>query len=137
MAIQSLGGYGGFSSYYKMSEIPVVKSEELQKQKMQIDGTVQTEAGKTDADYSRTSIQSTTDSRSRTADFENISLTFNREENYDYIGSESELANLDVQKAISDMRKDQVLQEYQYFVGNAQSFLQGTEDGMVIPKLSE
>lgn len=35
---------------------------------------------------------------------------------YDLKGKDSDLESLDVQKAISDMEKDQVLQQYQYFV---------------------
>lgn len=64
----------------------------------------------------------------RIADLEQVSLKFNREERFDYIGSESRIDDLDMQKAISDMQKDRVLQNYQYFVGSA-----GTpaEDGTV------
>lgn len=36
---------------------------------------------------------------------------------YELKGADSDLANLDMQKAISDMKKDGVLQQYQYFVG--------------------
>ena len=36
-------------------------------------------------------------------------------------------------KAISDMKKDSVLQEYQYFVGSSQSFM-SSADGTVILK---
>ena len=43
------------------------------------------------------------------------------------IGSESDINGLDVQKEVSDMQKDSILQQYQYFVGNI-----STEDGMVI-----
>lgn len=50
-----------------------------------------------------------------------ISLSFHKEDDYSYIGSEKDLAQLDVQKAISDMKKDSILQNYQYFVGSAQS----------------
>lgn len=64
-----------------------------------------------------------------------ISLTFNKEENFDYIGSESSLANLDVQKAISVMKKDKILQEYQYFVGGKPDLeYDGDIDGSVFPK---
>ena len=34
------------------------------------------------------------------------------------VGKEADIHSLDVEKAISDMQKDQVLHEYQYFVGN-------------------
>lgn len=37
---------------------------------------------------------------------------------YDYIGTDCCPDNPDIQKAISDMKQDQVLQSYQYFVGN-------------------
>lgn len=41
-----------------------------------------------------------------------------------------------MQKAISNMRKDQVLQQYQYFVGDSRKLLQKvSEDGLVFLKL--
>ncbi len=42
------------------------------------------------------------------------------------IGKDKELKTLDVNQVVSDMQKDSILQEYQYFVGNIQ-----TDDGMV------
>ena len=73
---------------------------------------------------------------SRMADLENVSIKFNKEDSFGYIGMDSSLDNLDMQKAISDMQKDQVLQSYQYFVGNAGSIYgeQSSEDGMVVLK---
>lgn len=49
---------------------------------------------------------------------------------YSLKGKDSELKNLDVEKAISDMQKDQAIHQYQYFVGNRenQSFSVGVED---------
>lgn len=117
MGIQMISGFGGVSSYYKASEIPAVSQEEIRKQSGQID-TVNPETKTVSPDYLDESPQPVSDFRSRTADIKNISLTFNKEESFDYIGSESSLANLDVQKAISDMQKDQILQQYQYFVGS-------------------
>ena len=38
--------------------------------------------------------------------------------NYDLKGVDSDIYNLDTQKAISDLDKDQVLKQYQYFVGD-------------------
>ena len=37
---------------------------------------------------------------------------------FDYIGTDSSSDNPDVLKAILDMKKDQVLQNYQYFIEN-------------------
>ena len=73
---------------------------------------------------------------SRVADLNQVSLKFNKEESFDYIGMDSSLDNLDMQKAISDMQKDQVLQSYQYFVGSAGSLFgdQASADGTVVLK---
>lgn len=120
---------GGISTYYRASEIPAVSIEEAEKKIQQ-----QSEASVQESDYSRLSEQTKIDTRSRTADLENISLTFNKQDDFGYIGSESGLADLDVQQAISDMRKDEVLQEYQYFVGSGRNLLQSSEDGQVIIK---
>lgn len=128
MGIQFLSGFGNMQSYYRTSEIPQVSIEEAKKQQKELEKEALVQP------YSSQETQPAVDNRSRTADLENISLTFNKEESYDYIGSESGLANLDVQKAVSDMKKDSVLQEYQYFVGSAQSLLLETQDGVVIPK---
>lgn len=72
----------------------------------------------------------------KSADLENISLKFNTGDDYGYIGKDSDLEKLDMQKAISDMKKDSVLQQYQYFVGSAKNLNSGipSEDGIVIPK---
>ena len=72
----------------------------------------------------------------RIADLEQVSLTFNKEDSFDYIGMDSNPENLDMQKAISDMQKDQILQSYQYFVGSAGNLYDGmsAEDGMVVLK---
>lgn len=40
---------------------------------------------------------------------------------YELKGADSDINNLDVEKALSDMRKDQVLQQYQFFVGTEQT----------------
>lgn len=131
MGIQLMSGFGNLQSYYKTSEIPVVSPEEVKQQQT---NTNKPETEIVQPSYSQPIEQPAVDNRTAMADLENISLTFNKEDDFDYIGSESGLANLDMQKAISDMQKDQVLQQYQYFVGSAQSLLEGNEDGIVIPK---
>lgn len=49
---------------------------------------------------------------------------------YSLKGKDSELKSLDVEKAISDMQKDQAIHQYQYFVGhqNNPSVNVGVED---------
>lgn len=38
---------------------------------------------------------------------------------YELKGEDSDISKLDVAKAVSDLEKDQILQQYQYFVGDA------------------
>lgn len=40
---------------------------------------------------------------------------------YELKGVDSDIVSLDVEKALSDMKKDQILQQYQFFVGESQS----------------
>lgn len=72
----------------------------------------------------------------RNAGLEDISLTFNRQEGFGYIGRDSDIHSLDVEKAIDDMKKDEVLQQYQYFVGSSRNLYEADNiDGTVIRKL--
>lgn len=68
------------------------------------------------------------------ARLEDISLTFNKQEDFDYIGQDSDIRSLDMEKAISDMKKDQILQQYQYFVGSVRNLNVGNTDGIVFAK---
>lgn len=66
---------------------------------------------------------------------EDVSLTFLKDDTYDMIGSESDLNKLDMQKAISDMQKDKILQDYNYFVGSSVMQQRNiSEDGVVVAK---
>lgn len=49
----------------------------------------------------------------------NYAQEYRAGEVYDLKGVDADLAKLDVEKAVSDMEKDQILQQYQYFVGDA------------------
>ena len=128
MGIQIYQGIGSLStcSNYQRPEIKQVSEEEVRRQDQ--------EQQQSTPDYSRMTDFATQDRRAKAADLENISLTFNKTDSFDYLGSESGLENLDVMKAVSDMRKDEVLQEYQYFVGSSHNFAFQSEDGVVIPR---
>lgn len=132
MGIQIYQGIGSLStcSNYQRAEIKQVSEEEVRRQDQE---QQQAALQQSTPDYSRISDLVAQDRRAKAADLENISLTFNKTDSFDYLGSESGLENLDVMKAVSDMRKDEVLQEYQYFVGSSQNFAFQSEDGVVIP----
>lgn len=129
MAISGIGQYGGFYTNYRVTDIPNVDIETVKKQdELALAGVSQ------DAQESTISpVAKTEDTRSRSADLENISLNFNTGDDYSYIGSESEIGDMDMQKAISDMHKDKILEDYQYFVGSAQDQL-SNDDGKVFLK---
>ena len=128
MGIQIYQGMGSLST---CSEIKLVSGEEVRRQDQE---QQQAALQQSTPDYSRMTDFAAQDRRAKAADLENISLTFNKTDSFDYLGSESGLGNLDVMKAVSDMRKDEVLQEYQYFVGSSQNFAFQSEDGVVIPR---
>ncbi len=138
MGVQLWTGFSQMQSYYKSYDIPRVTPEEVKANEQDaLQNAQQGEAVSVPAIAATVvepeEILAEPDMRSKNADLENISLTFNKEDTYDYIGSRSGLATLDMQQAISDMKKDSVLQEYQYFVGSSQSFM-SSADGTVILK---
>lgn len=123
-----LSNYAAFNSYKR--DIPVVDPEEV---KRQLDENSQAEAKKTEAVETLSPYQqSKIDSRSQVALLEDVSLTFNKEETFDYIGQDASVKSLDMEKAISDMKKDSILEEYQYFVGDSKNLF--SDDGIVIAK---
>lgn len=134
MSIDRIGQYGGFYNQYKMPEIQQVSVEDVKKQdeqlaKHQMQQSVETPK----IDYT----QQPENQAPRMANLEDISLTFHTNETYDYIGRDADLQNLDMMSAISDMQKDKVLEQYQYFVGPKEmenSIVAQTPDGMVVQK---
>lgn len=74
--------------------------------------------------------------QSKPVDPTEVSLTFNKNEEFEYLGSESDLLSLDMHKAISDMKRDGLLRQYQYFVGSSEALVDNgqNEDGAVFLK---
>lgn len=58
----------------------------------------------------------------------NFAQTYCPGETYELKGKDSDLESLDVQKAVSDLSKDQVLQQYQYFVGSSDAVTKKTNE---------
>lgn len=64
-----------------------------------------------------------------------ISFTFNKHDDFKNIGKESSLGSLDIEKAISDMKRDKIFEEYQYFIGGKPDLENdGEADGNVFLK---
>lgn len=134
MQIQGFGQYGGL---YQQNRIPEIKQVSVDQVKQQDELKKQQENYAQSVESLQKEYAATPDTRSRMADLENISLSFNAGETYDYIGREAGFENLDMMRAISDMQKDKVLEQYQYFVGPqdmTEHVIANNEDGIVIQK---
>ena len=66
------------------------------------------------------------------ANLEDIKLSLNESSAFEMKGRESDIESLDIEKAVSDMQKDQALMQYQYFVGDTN--VPDPADGIVIAK---
>lgn len=124
------GAYNSVLQNYRVPTIPTVSVDEVQKQDSQ---RIQEQNAPVLNTYEEPSVPAV---RKPDAQLEDISVTFNRQEDFGYIGKDSDIFSLDVEKAVSDMQKDRVLQQYQYFVGSSQNLYEPrqSEDGIVIPK---
>lgn len=143
MGIGGIHSYGNLYNSYPLRDIPQVDTEEVRSQENQNSKSIGPEEK---AVIPEGSYQpSAEDRRSRSVDLWNISLTFNANEDGGTIGRDSNILNLDMQKAISDMKKDRILEDYQYFVGSVReskaeaagingNSQQEETDGIVIPK---
>jgi len=135
MAINSVTGFGGFYNYRQM-EIPkvdaeTVRAQELQKQQNVVDVTT-AEAKPVEP----VSPVEAVDNRPRFADLENVSLTFKKNDDFAFLGADSDIKSPDMERAISDMQKDKIFQDYQFFVGTSTDVKQllDNEDGKIIIK---
>lgn len=134
MGINGISEYGNMPFSYKIPEIPAVDYEKVNSAQ---DAVKAPEAAEVKPQDIALSIEEKNSHVSKpSANVQDLSLSFNLQEDYGYLGKDSNIEDLDVQKAISNMRKDQVLQQYQYFVGDSRKLLQKvSEDGLVFLKL--
>jgi len=131
MGIQFYNGltnYNSYSNYHR--DIPKVDPEQI---KVQTPANTPVENNVSEVKSPAAEDTAKVDNRPKAAPLEDISLTFNKEESFDYLNSDSSVKSLDMEKAISDMKKDGILQEYQYFVGSSNNLFT-SDDGVVIAK---
>ena len=126
MGISAMNPYQSFQSNYRINDIPrvdveAVKEKEINSTPENLSPSVLIEDVKPD-------------NRPRSLDPNEVSITFNKNDDFSNIGSEKDIHKLDIRQAISDMKQDSLFQEYQYFVGSASNVFQ-SEDGKVLAKL--
>ena len=125
-----IGGFEDYSSYlknYRVPEIPSVSLEEVRRQDQQRKAEDLLSGIGTGAQSQAQALQPRKD-----ALLEDISLTFNRNEDFGFLGRESDIALLDEEVAVSESKKDDILQQYSYFAGTKAGSLVDNADGLVI-----
>lgn len=131
MGITNIGAtyYSQMNNNYRVNPIPVVKNDSVSglSQNNQVDLKDESKQSERKYDISPISRQKAS------IDPKDVSLSFNKGNDYSYIGSDKDIAGLDIEKAISDMKQDRILQEYNYFVGNSNNVF-SSEDGVVLAK---
>lgn len=131
-----IGPIADYNSFYANYRIPDIQAVELKKPEELLTVAAEDDVQKQPkVNVPDLSIEEKPEKRAN-ADVHDMSLSFNFNEDYAYLGKDSDIENLDMQKAISDMKKDQVLQQYQYFVGSAHDLFTAGEskDGLVFLK---
>ena len=122
--------YGNILQNYHVPTIPAVSVEAVRKQDA-MQKEMQSAVG-----LNTYETPAAPQVRKPDAPLEDISITFNRQDDFGYLGQDSDIHSLDVERAISDMQKDRMLQQYQYFVGSAKAVYEAGQapDGIVVPK---
>lgn len=68
----------------------------------------------------------------KTANLEDISLTFNKQDDFGTIGRDADIARLDMDKVVSDSKRESILSGYRTFVGpTPEQMVAEYEDGLV------
>ncbi len=136
MGIGSIADYSSLFTNYKVPEIPVVDVDKAKGVAANANVQVQQTEVQSRSNDIDLSIEEKSSGSRQNVDVRELSLTFNAGEDFGYIGQDSDLGNLDMQKAISDMKRDSILQQYQYFVGSAENLLSqsSSKDGAVFLK---
>ena len=114
MTISGIRPYAGFYEYNS------IKANELRAEQIaatQKESSVETQEVSTETQNA--TVQTPAPEQNFTA-FD-YAQNYRSDETHELKGRDSDLASLDMQKAISDLDKDQVLQQYQFFVGDKDS----------------
>ncbi|MFT3984832.1 MAG: hypothetical protein QM697_13075 [Lachnospiraceae bacterium] len=137
MLINGLSQYDLFSAYNSsnaIDRIPEINSQVISEQGKHAAGAAETVRHHESVEPLALNLEAI---RPRSdASLENISLSLKSNGDFEMKGRDSSLSTLDVEKAVSDMQKDQALLQYQYFVGDS-NIIGNDEDGAVLQKVPQ
>lgn len=118
MNISGIRTYAGFYDYNTIKNSELIS---LPVQEVEPAGTL--DAAKEDADRQSELIAVENGTKNHEPDKGAMEYAskYQPDVTYDLKGADSDMAGLDVEKALSQMKKDQVLQQYQFFVGESRA----------------
>ena len=115
MGISSINDYSGLLQNYRVPVIPSVSVDRVREQERL---NTETQDIVTAPSHE---IQQVEKPVRKDAELEDISLRISTTEDLSYLGRDKGIQARAEEKAPDDMRKDKILQQYQYFVGSARS----------------
>lgn len=133
MAIDAISNYGGLLNSYAFQSIKTVDVDTVKEQdklREQEDKLVNSLDGLKQSYEMPYQV----DNRSRSANLEDVSLTMQTGKDLDFLGRESGIEFLDMEKEISNLQRDAILQDYQYFVGSVNDVMYDNAEGVVLRK---
>jgi len=133
VAIDAISNYGGLLNSYAFQSIKTVDVDTVKEQdklREQEDKLVNSLDGLKQSYEMPYQV----DNRSRSANLEDVSLTMQTGKDLDFLGRESGIEFLDMEKEISNLQRDAILQDYQYFVGSVNDVMYDNAEGVVLRK---
>ncbi|MCR4596445.1 MAG: hypothetical protein K5673_06655 [Lachnospiraceae bacterium] len=123
--------YTNFISSYGMQQIPQVNPQDLTPEAPKVENRpAQQEEVQGGAQVAQDYPKAP-----RTAQLEDVSLTFNKQDDFGTIGMDVDIAKLDMEKVVSDSKRESILSGYRTFVGpTPEQMVAQYEDGLVIAK---
>lgn len=112
MNVSGIRPYEGFYQYNS------IKLNELRNQQIAASAKAAEQANGVDDTVQKKEEQEVFAPVNQTFDSYDFAKQYRPDETFELKGIDSDIESLDAKKAVSDLEKDQVLQKYQYFVGD-------------------
>lgn len=112
MNVSGIRPYEGFYQYNS------IKLNELRNQQIAASAKAAEQANGVDDTVQKKEEQVVFAPVNQTFDSYDFAKQYRPDETFELKGIDSDIESLDAKKAVSDLEKDQVLQQYQYFVGD-------------------
>ena len=109
----NISGIRPYTGYYDYNSIREIQSQRLDTEELQ--AGMEQSGGQPQPKISEEELAKAKENQ--TFGSAQYADTYQADRQYEMKGADSDMYNLDVQQALSEMQKDQVIQQYQFFVG--------------------